>query len=81
MIMAEQNFNLVLSGVPYSVKVAPFDFNEEKRFLVSYNGGDEHVFTYDSSVGRLTAIDDDASTMPDDLEQAIAEKLQGGRYN
>lgn len=78
--MAEQNFNLVLSGVPYTVKVSPFDFNTEKRFLVSYNGGDEHVFTWDSSIGRMSAIDDDAATMPDDLEQAIAEKLQGGRF-
>ena len=78
--MAEQNFNLVLSGVPYTVKVSPYAFNEETRYLVSYNGGDEHVFTFDSSIGRLAAIDDDAATIPDDLEVAIAERLQSGRY-
>lgn len=78
--MAEQTFDLVLAGVPYTVKVSPFEFNTETRFLVSYNGGDEHVFTWDSSLGRLTAIDDDAATMPDDLERAIADKLQSGKF-
>ena len=78
--MADQNFNLVLSGVPYTVKVSPFEFNTETRFLVSYNGGDEHVFTWDSSMGRLAPLGDDSATMPDELERAIAERLQSGRY-
>ena len=77
--MAEQNFNMVLSGVPYTVRVSSFDFNAEKRFKVTYNGGDEHIFTWDSSMGRYAAINDDASTIPDELEVAISEKLQSGR--
>jgi hypothetical protein len=78
--MQEQSFELLLSGVPYFVKAEPFSFNEETRFKVSYNNGDEHIFTWDSSLGRLAAIDDDAGTIPDDLENAIAGKLQAGKY-
>lgn len=74
--MAEQTFEIVVSGVPYMIKANPYEFNTETRYLVSYNGGDEHVFTWDSSLGRMTAIDDDAGTIPDDLEVAIAERLQ-----
>lgn len=74
------NMELLVSGVPYFVKVVPFEFNTETRFRVSYNGSDEHIFTWDSSIGRLTAIDDDAGTIPDDVERAIAEKLQAGKY-
>jgi hypothetical protein len=78
--MQEQSFQLLLSGVPYFVKVTPFEFNTETRFKVSYNEGDEHIFTWDSSLGRLAAIDDDAGTIPDDLETAIAGKIQAGKY-
>ena len=79
-IMQEQSFELLLSGVPYFVKAEPFAFNGETRFRVSYNNSDEHIFTWDSSLGRLAAIDDDAGTIPDDLETAIAGKLQAGKY-
>ena len=78
--MAEHNFDLVVGGVPYTVNAEPFEFNTETRFKVRYNGGDEHIFTWDSSIGRLTAIDDDAGIIPDDVERAIAERLQAGRY-
>lgn len=77
--MQEQSFELVVGGVPYMIKAVPFDFNTERRYRVRYNGGEEHVFTWDSSLGRMTAIDDDASTIPDDLENAIAERLQSAR--
>lgn len=73
--MAEQRFELLLDGVPYSVKATPFEFNTETRYKVNYNGN-EHIFTWDSSVGRLTPIDDDAAVIPDNLERAIAERLQ-----
>jgi hypothetical protein len=79
--MQQNSFQIVVNGVPYMVKATPFSFNEETRFRVSYNGGDEHVFTWDPGVGRLMPIDDDASTMPDDLERAIAGRLQSGRYS
>jgi hypothetical protein len=77
--MQEQSFELVVGGVPYMVRATPFDFNTERRYKVRYNGGEEHVFTWDTSLGRMTAIDDDSSTMPDDLETAIAERLQSAR--
>ena len=78
--MQESNFEILVDSVPYMVKVTPFEFNAETRFKVQYNGSNEHIFTWDSSIGRLTAIDDDAATIPDNLEVAIAERLQNGRY-
>ena len=54
----------------------PFSFNDEIRYRVSFNGSPEHVFTWDSSLGQLRAINDDSSTMPDNLEIAISEELQ-----
>ena len=78
--MQEHSFDLLVDKIPYSVKVVPFEFNTETRFKVQYNGGDEHIFTWDSSVGRLTAIDDDAGNIPDDLETAIAQRLQSGKF-
>lgn len=73
--MQGQNFELVLAGIPYFVKAEPFSFNDEPRFKVSYNGGDEHIFAWDASINRLSAIDDDAISIPDDLEAAISTKL------
>ena len=77
--MQEHTFELLVDKVPYQVKVVPFEFNTETRFRVRYNGGDEHIFTWDSTLGRLAPIDDDSATMPDDLETAIAQRLQSGR--
>jgi len=72
----ERHFNILVDSVPYMVKAVPFSFNGETRFRVSFNGSPEHVFTWDSSLGQLRAIDDDSSTLPDNLEVAISEKLQ-----
>jgi hypothetical protein len=72
----ERRFNLLVDGVPYLVSANPFRFNGEVRYRVSLNGNSEHVFTWDSSLGQLRAIDDDASTLPDNVEEAISEKLQ-----
>ncbi|MDB5208605.1 MAG: hypothetical protein JWR72_3680 [Flavisolibacter sp.] len=73
--MQDQTFQLVLAGVPYFIKAEPFSFNDEPRFKVSYNGGDEHIFAWDASISRLSAIDDDAISIPDDLEAAISSRL------
>jgi hypothetical protein len=73
--MAEQRFEIVLDGVPYSIVAAPFDYNTETRYKVNYDGN-EHIFTWDSRLGRLAPINDDSSTIPDSLEEAIAQKLQ-----
>ena len=78
--MQESNFEILVDKIPYQVKVAPFEFNTETRFKVKYNGGEEHIFTWDSSLGRLAAIDDDATTIPDALEVAIAQRLQAGKF-
>lgn len=72
----EKNFNILIDSVPYMIKAVPFSFNGETRYRVSFNGSPEHVFTWDSSLGQLRAINDDSSTMPDSLEIAISEKLQ-----
>ena len=72
----EQRFNLLVDKVPYMITAKPFRFNGEIRYRVSVNGGAEHVFTWDSSLGELRAIDDEASTLPDNVEEAISERLQ-----
>jgi len=74
--MQSQTFELMVDGIPVMVRATPYDFNTETRFLVSYNGSNEYVFTWDSSLGRLAAIGDGSEEIPDAIEEAIAEKLQ-----
>jgi hypothetical protein len=71
-----KNFNLLVDDVPYFVRAVPFSFNDEARFYISVNSGEEHVFTWDSQLKRLRAIDDASSILPDALEEAISQKLQ-----
>jgi len=74
--MNTKTFDVIVDGVPYEIKATPFKFNNEQRFKVSYNNSDEeYIFTRDAEIGQLTAIDSDALDIPDNLEQAIAEKL------
>ena len=72
----EKNFNLLVDDVPYFIKATSFSFNEEKRFYISVNDGTDHVFAWDSQVGRYRAIDDSASILPDALETEISGHLQ-----
>jgi hypothetical protein len=72
----ERTFNLLVDAVPYLIKASPFSFNGETRFYINVNGGDDHVFTWDSELAGLRAIDDGASILPDTLEEAISQKLQ-----
>lgn len=72
----ERTFNLVVDDVPYLIKASPFTFNGTSRFYVNINGGDDHIFTWDSELAGLRAIDDNASILPDALEEAISHKLQ-----
>ena len=30
--MKEEKFDFTVQGIPYEVKISPFDFNNEKRF-------------------------------------------------
>jgi hypothetical protein len=43
---------------------------------VIVNNDTEHIFTWDSQVNMLRAIDDDGAALSDRLEEAISEKLQ-----
>ncbi len=72
----ERTFNLVVDDVPYVVKASPFSFNEEIRYYINVNGATEHVFTWDSELKMLRAIDDDAGTLPNAVEEAISTRLQ-----
>ncbi len=73
--MREQSFQLLLNGVPYVVRATPFEFNTETRFSISINESEEFIFVYNAAVGRYVAIGDETSTIPDDLEVAIADRL------
>ena len=70
--------NLVLDGVPYTVKVTPFEFNTETRYNVSYNGN-EFVFAYDTNMGQYASIGEGSESIPDNLEILVAEKLESFR--
>ena len=71
-----KKFDLLIDGVPYFIRSTPFLYNDEIRFRVMINNDSEHVFTWDSQVSMLRAIDEDAAAIPDRLEEAISEKLQ-----
>ena len=73
--MQNQSFVLTLDGVPYEIKATPFTFNESTRFNVTINGSDEYVFAYDENVSQYIPISDDSSTVPQNVETAISEKL------
>jgi hypothetical protein len=79
--MEEQKFEFKIDGVPYIIKIIPFTFNEQTRYRVSYNGGKENIFVWDPEVGHIRAIDDTASTLPDNLGLEISRKImQSGIY-
>ena len=79
--MKDHTFTVVVDDVPLEVTSVPFEYNSETRFRVSYNNSPEVIFTWDSSLGRLAAISDEASTMPEPVEVAIAERLQSRNRN
>ena len=70
-----KNFDLVVDGVPYSIKSTPFSFNDELRFRIILNGASEHVFTWDPQISMIRPINDDSSVLPAGLEEALSEKL------
>ena len=55
----EHAFEILVDKVPYRVTAEPFSFNAETRFRVTYNGGEDHIFTFDPRLGRLAPIDDE----------------------
>ena len=78
--MKDHSFTVLVDDVPLEVTAVPFEYNAETRFKVSYNNSPEVVFTWDSSLGPLAPLGDDAATMPDSIEVAIAERIQSGKY-
>ncbi len=72
----EKNFDLLVNGVPYTVKSLPFMFNDELRFRIILNGTAEHVFAWDPEIAMIKTINDDSSALPAGLEEALSEKLQ-----
>jgi hypothetical protein len=74
-------FELLVDGVPYEVRATPFQFNDDIRYRVSYNGGQIYVFVWDQELKRLSAIGEGAETIPDSLESAISQKLEGMSLN
>jgi hypothetical protein len=71
-----KTYNFLINEIPYVVTVEPFTYNGEQRYYVSVNEGPDHVFTWDSEIRRLTAIDREAATLPDALEQEISNRLE-----
>lgn len=74
-------FELLVDGVPYEVRATPFQFNDDIRYRVSYNGGQIYVFVYDNELKRFAAIGDGTGTIPENLENAISQKLEGMAIN
>lgn len=74
----QKKYDLVVDQVPYEVTAEPFTFNGALRYYISVNGSEDHVFTWDSDLKRLTAIDEEAATLPEALEQQISNRLQSG---
>ncbi|TDH23039.1 hypothetical protein EXU57_18450 [Segetibacter sp. 3557_3] len=73
--MQNQSFQLMLDGVPYEVRVSPFQFNEATRYNISINGSDEYVFAYDDNVSQYVPLSDDSSTIPQNIETEIGLRL------
>jgi len=74
-----RSFDLTVDDIPYHVEAEGYQFNDQERFNVRVNGGTDHVFAYDGEMGRFRSLDDDATTLPDALEEGISRKLITGR--
>ena len=69
------SFDVTVNKVPYHIDALPFLFNEEKRFEIRVNGDEGHVFAWDRGIVGLRSLDDEAATLPEELERAISDKL------
>jgi hypothetical protein len=72
----EKRFDLIVDNVPYSIRATPVTFNDEIRYEIKINGGNEYIFTWDPEMLQLRAIDDESSALPDTVEEAISQYLQ-----
>ncbi|MBL7700366.1 MAG: hypothetical protein JNK79_19530 [Chitinophagaceae bacterium] len=73
-----ETYHLRVDEVPYVVETFAFMFNDEKRFNVRVNGGPESVFAWDPEMNRLRPLDDDATILPDALEETISKRILSG---
>lgn len=71
-----KHWEMAVDKVPYIINASPFEFNLEIRYTVKVNGTEEYLFLWDNTLGRFAAVGDNSSTLPDNLENAIALKLQ-----
>ena len=78
--LASFDMDIVVDKVPYNSRVTPIDFNGQKRFKVKINSGDEHVFAWDEELMSLRALDDSASTLPDDYVRELSDRLVKVRH-
>jgi hypothetical protein len=69
-------FDLLINNIPYHIKVMTFSFNENVRYYVSVNNSPDHIFAWDDVAELYRDLDEDSSTLPAVLEEAIREKLQ-----
>jgi hypothetical protein len=67
--------DLVVDKVPYQVKITPEKFNDDTRFFIEVNGDGGHMYAWYPDLVRLHAMDDEASTLPDGLEEAIGNMI------
>ena len=73
--MKPVTFDLLLDQVPYAIKAVPYPFNTETRFRVTYNDSPEYIFAWDEEAEQFTSIGDEAATIPDEVEEAVAVRL------
>ena len=67
--------DLVVDNIPYQVKITPEKFNDEPRFFIEVNGDGGHMYAWYADLLRLHALDDEASTLPDGLVEAISNMI------
>lgn len=70
-----KTLNIKVDNVAYEVKVIPHNMNNEQRFDVQINGGEQHVYVWDEQIQSLRALDDSASVIPEALEKKLSDEL------
>lgn len=75
-----ETFEVVADGKPVRVTATPYTMHtQETRYRVSVNDGPVHIFAWDESHNRITAIQSSraAGDMPNWLDEAIGNELYG----
>ena len=69
------DMDIMVDKVPYHTRVTPVDYNGQKRFHVKIGSGEDHVFVWDAEMMSLKALDDSASTLPDNFVRELSDRL------